>query len=452
MNAVRRTTTAALVLLIALAVPAERAPAGPSSAPTQLAWSPDATRLLVAGAGGPLLQVRADGGGVRELVADDDAWYRNPRWSPDRRRVAVDRLPLRAGALQRLEIVDAADGRVVATFDGRSASWSPDGRRIAYIQSGAGSPSIAIADADGGGVRVIGRGHNPAWRPDGLAIAFERDFTVRTIGIDGTGGRRLGAGERPLWSGDGSLLAFFTADATYVVRPDGTVVRRVPASAPVAWQPGGRLALWMRDGTTAVSVDTGRSKLLSETFALPSPDGRRLAVLLDTGATEHLYAVTPGDRTARRLELDWPACVGRNGCRVGTDRADRMTGTAARDVLFPGAGADVVRSGPGDDRVDAAFGADTVEGGAGNDVLEGEPGNDRLFGGAGRDILVGHGGSDLLDGGGGSDVLDATGDGAARDTIRCGRGQDTVAADRNDFVARRLRARPPFEPRRASRR
>jgi RTX calcium-binding nonapeptide repeat (4 copies) len=209
-------------------------------------------------------------------------------------------------------------------------------------------------------------------------------------------------------------------------------VRLMRESAPVMWLSDGRLVLWKDYGTTAVSVSTGRANRLSQTFAEPSPDGRQLAVLLG----HHLYVVTAGDRAARRLELDWPSCAGQSGrCRVGTDRADRIAGSASRDVLFPGAGADIVRAGAGHDRVDAAFGADTVDGGAGNDVLYGEPGNDRLFGGPGTDSLIGHGGRDLLDGGEGRDFLYAADDAGARDTIRCGRGRDTVTADRADVVA-----------------
>src|SRR5687767_8131166 len=126
-----RLVTAALLVLIVLFVPPSRAPAAPSSTPTQLAWSPDGTRLLVARTG-PLLEVRADGGGARELVANGNSWYRTPRWSPDGRRIAVTRSPFGSGPPPGIEVVDAADGRVVATLDGQNPVWSPDGRRLAY--------------------------------------------------------------------------------------------------------------------------------------------------------------------------------------------------------------------------------------------------------------------------------------------------------------------------------
>src|SRR5688500_3394989 len=431
-----RVVTAAFMVLVVLVGPAARAPAAPSSTPTQLAWSPDGTRLLVARTG-PLLEVRADGGVARELVANGNSWYRTPRWSPDGRRVAVNRSPFGSGPPPAIEVVDATDGRVVATLDGQNPVWSPDGTRLAYTTPGAGGrPLLTVADSDGADIRVLGPGAAPAWRPDGLAIAFERDFTIRTIAVDGSAERRIGEGERPLWSPDGSLLAFFTADATHIARRDATRVRRVPGSASVAWLADGRLVLWRDDGTWAVSVATGRTTPLSQTCAEPSADGRRLAVLLHTGGAEHLYVFGPGDRAPRRLELDYPPCAGLGSrCRVGTDRADRMAGSATRDVLFPGAGDDVVSAGAGDDRVDGAFGADTVRGDGGNDVLAGQPGGDRLFGGPGNDVLIGHGGRDLLDGGDGRDFLYGPEDGAAPDTIRCGDGHDTVTADRNDRVA-----------------
>lgn len=430
--------TASLAVLAVLAVPGARAPAGICCPPpTELAWSPDGTKLLVAQAGHPLLEVDAGGdGGVRKLAADDNAWYRTPRWSPDGSRVAATRLSVGLGPGPRIEVFDASAGQVVAILTGLNPAWSPDGSRLAYTTLGAGDrPSITIAAADGSGARVLGLGTAPSWRPDGLAIAFERDYVVRTIGVDGSAEVRIGEGERPLWSPDGSLLAFSTADGARITRRDGTLVR-FARGAPVAWLSEGRLVLWRDNGTVVVDVVTGRTIVLSQAFGEPSRDGRRLAVLLAGDSGQHLYAVAPGDRGARRLELDPPACAGRTApCRLGTDRADRLVGSAARDLLFPGAGDDVVLAGAGHDRINAAFGADKVQGGPGNDVLSGGPGDDRLLGGPGSDSLVGDGGRDLLDGGDDRDSIHASGDAGAPDTIRCGRGRDTVSADRNDRVA-----------------
>ena len=64
---------------------------------------------------------------------------------------------------------------------------------------------------------------------------------------------------------------------------------------------------------------------------------------------------------------------------LGTDRAERVDGTAAEDFLSGGAGNDTLR-GLGDD--------DGLHGGAGNDILVGGAGSDRLIGGEGADTAV----------------------------------------------------------------
>ena len=59
----------------------------------------------------------------------------------------------------------------VATFP----RWSPDGRRIAFVQRVKGKPSILTVDADGANLRVLSTGFDegfPAWSTDGSAIFF----------------------------------------------------------------------------------------------------------------------------------------------------------------------------------------------------------------------------------------------------------------------------------------
>ncbi|HEY6758950.1 MAG TPA: hypothetical protein VI318_05645 [Baekduia sp.] len=108
-----------------------------------------------------------------------------------------------------------------------------------------------------------------------------------------------------------------------------------------------------------------------------------------------------------------PKTIGRT--KVGTKKADKLTGTALNDVLRGLGGNDVLR------------------GLAGDDKLDGGAGRDRLEGGAGKDTLIGGSGRDVLDGGSGNDTISAR-DGEV-DTIRCGPGKDQVTADRNDKVS-----------------
>ena len=70
----------------------------------------------------------------------------------------------------------------------------------------------------------------------------------------------------------------------------------------------------------------------------------------------------------------------------GTERADRLTGTAGNDVICGLGGDDVIVGRGGDDKLVGGPGRDRLDGGAGRDRLMARDGaRDRLTGGAGRD-------------------------------------------------------------------
>lgn len=106
---------------------------------------------------------------------------------------------------------------------GHSPSWSPDGKRLAYVQG----THISVLDRRAGSTKSIVFGHltspdPPAWSPDGSRIAFtalsspegrasvvvvaSRSSALKTLATTlwGTGDDQRG----PVWSPDGKLLAF----------------------------------------------------------------------------------------------------------------------------------------------------------------------------------------------------------------------------------------------------
>lgn len=111
--------------------------------------------------------------------------------------------------------------------------------------------------------------------------------------------------------------------------------------------------------------------------------------------------------------------------RLGTRKANRLTGGAASDRI---------RGGAGNDRIDGRGGPDCLFGEAGNDRVLGGAGDDELSGGDGRDTLDGGAGADKVSGGKGDDRVLARD--RVRDRIRCGGGRDRVTADRVDVVAK----------------
>jgi Ca2+-binding RTX toxin-like protein len=98
-------------------------------------------------------------------------------------------------------------------------------------------------------------------------------------------------------------------------------------------------------------------------------------------------------------------CRGRDPTIVGSDLADRLTGTRGADVIAGGGGDDRISGLGGKDQLCGGDGNDKLAGGADADKLEGEAGNDTLKGGKGKDWLKGGKGRDRLRGGKGTDVV-----------------------------------------------
>jgi Tol biopolymer transport system component/DNA-binding winged helix-turn-helix (wHTH) protein len=159
------------------------------------------------------------------------------------------------------------------------ATWSPDGRFLAYSSDRAGKYDIWIQQISGGDPIQItkGTGQNwmPDWSPDGKYIAYrseEGDGGIYiTPALGGVGQQRKIAnlGYFPHWSPDSSLILFqpafgFLGGNLYVVGLDGSPPRevridqgqnRVPLFS--TWHPDGkRITTWISDFNPFVSSDS----------------------------------------------------------------------------------------------------------------------------------------------------------------------------------------------------
>lgn len=150
---------------------------------------------------------------------------------------------------------DGSARRLVARR-GAEPSYSPDGRRIAFLRS----HRLWVARADGSSARRVTPGDwlvgDHEWSPRGTRLAFVRSFTesvrsaLYTVAPDGSGLRRLVKAPQPLglfsgaWSPNGKAIVYQHSSGRSLVRVfrAGRVTTLVrPASRPT-WSRRGLIA------------------------------------------------------------------------------------------------------------------------------------------------------------------------------------------------------------------
>jgi Tol biopolymer transport system component len=199
----------------------------------------------------------------------------NPTLSPDGRFLAID---VTSAGNRDVWVADVARGVTSRiTHSGgidRSATWSPDGRRIAFWRA----KKIYVTNADGGGDATVLAdvdGTPQSWSPDGKYLLYRKDQSLYLWPFSGGApipvGTRVGSSQFGQFSPDSRAIAFTSNESG---RDEVYVQLIPPASGPVrVSKNGGRQSRW------------GRTS--SEMFFL-SADRMMTAVTLHLGSTVSL--------------------------------------------------------------------------------------------------------------------------------------------------------------------
>ena len=314
------------------------------SAASGAASTRQAEILFSGGHGGSnwnILAVRADGSGLRVLVAGgrEGRLPTTPRVAPGGSRFVYD-------GPKGLVVapVSGGSGTEITTGLDLPAAWSRDGRWIAFVRTrNLGKNDwhsyVYAVHPEGTGLRTVRRdAFGASWAPDSKRLAAgERGGGISVVALSGKARRLEGSrcGSEPAWSPNGRWIAYTRClgqsyrTGIVVQRPNGTGFRWLvrprdgQSSSSPAWAPGStRLAYTFSRSVrelehTEIRMVTVQGKSLGnldshagdhDEYPRWSPDGRQIvfdrdAAVEPIGEADRLMVGTAASGKVRQLHL-----------------------------------------------------------------------------------------------------------------------------------------------------
>jgi Tol biopolymer transport system component/DNA-binding winged helix-turn-helix (wHTH) protein len=199
--------------------------------PSGLVWAPDDTKVITPQQGeqSELFEIRLSDGAMKRTAAAAGQLHANwPAMSAKTGAMAWDAWRYRIDLLQ----ADLLDPRkrvtpiLESSKDENHASYSPDGKHVAFCSNRSGTWAVWIGDADGSNLTMVSRGEDvgpPRWSPDSRHIVYHQfevdkqfiylvDIAERVPHRLDTRAQEPGS---PFWSRDGQSI-YFQDEASFL--------------------------------------------------------------------------------------------------------------------------------------------------------------------------------------------------------------------------------------------
>jgi len=247
-----------------------------------------------------LYLMNADGTGQTRLTASADQYTWSSDWSTDGKQVVFNRgEPNTLESALYVMNIDGSGLRQLTNMPGAEwvPSWSPDGKRIAFVSKTEQDQQIFSINADGSELRqlthTVAPTYGPDWSPDGTHIVYNSNASgidqLYTMNADGSNQTQITSRGTDnwgtAWSPDGNWIAFHSSrDGNwdiYLIHPDGSGERRLTNDPAREFSP-----TWSPDGSQIAFVSEQDGKF--DVYAM-NADGSNVRNLTNNHAFEFVF-------------------------------------------------------------------------------------------------------------------------------------------------------------------